>query len=51
LPDDYHKLCEAIGWISPEMAAACNLVDRFSDVRKHGQAKIEAMLKTHLQFP
>jgi hypothetical protein len=51
LPDDYHKLCEAIGWISPEMAAACNLVDRFSEVRKHGQANIEAKLKTHLQFP
>lgn len=48
LPNDYFKLCEAIRWISPEMADACGLVDRFEHVRKKGYGEIEAMLKNHL---
>lgn len=48
LPQDYHKLCEAISWISPEMADACSLVDRFEHVRRYGYGEIETMLKAHL---
>jgi hypothetical protein len=51
LPNDYHKLCEAIGWISPEVGAACKLVDRFDHVRRHGRGEIETMLKAHLGIP
>ena len=51
LSSDYRKLCEAIGWISPEMADACALVDRFDHVRQQGYAEIEIMLKQHLGIP
>lgn len=50
LPNDYHKICEAIRWISPEMADACSLVDRFTLVRRRGYAEIETMLRDHLQL-
>jgi hypothetical protein len=50
LASDYHKLCEAITWISPEMADACEIVDRFEHVRKHGYGEIETMIKAHLQI-
>ncbi len=49
LSNDYFMLCEAIRWISPEMADACRLVDRFEHVRKNGYGEIEATLMSHLR--
>jgi len=48
LVQDYRTLYEAIEWISPDMAAACRLVDRFPAVLTNGRSSVEAALKQHL---
>lgn len=50
LDRDYQDLRKAINWISPEMAEACHLVDRFETVRVHAYGEIEAMLMRHLHI-
>src|SRR5699024_3933780 len=41
---DYHRLYEAMDWISPDMAATCRLIDRFPTVHRDGRPAIEARL-------
>lgn len=50
LQRDYRHIGEAIAWISPDMAAACQLVVRFPDVLTNGGGKIETMLRNHLHM-
>lgn len=51
LTSNYQRLSDGIRWISPELADACKLVDRFDHVRMHGYAEIETILMNHFRTP
>lgn len=48
---DYGHIHEAMEWISPDIADACRLIDRFPEVATSGRGTIEMMLKNHLHIP
>lgn len=49
LDKDHEDIVEAIGWVSPEMAAACSLANRFPLVRDQGYSEIERTVVAFLR--
>jgi hypothetical protein len=51
LAQDYQKIYEALGWMSPQMVTTAKLIDRFPDMLLNGRAGAETRLKHHLGIP
>lgn len=50
LAQDYQDIVETIGWISPQMKTALNVVDRFLNIHANGMKSIERDLKAELKI-